>query len=87
MHQTEKCGLTMSRNFSKGARIISLDEFVTQEFVYVRDRLYHSGFVNSWQIRLVNNLIKQGCVYHATRLSDIDEVIQNLYRREGLNGD
>lgn len=28
MHQTEKCGLTMSRNFSKGARIISLDEFV-----------------------------------------------------------
>ena len=53
--------------YKKGALITSLDDLANQEFVYVFDKITHSGWFLSWQFRLAKDYINRGVVYRADR--------------------
>ena len=56
--------------YKKGERITSLDEFIQQEFVYFPYGVRHHGYAQSQQIRQVSNMIKNGRLYKAIKISE-----------------
>jgi hypothetical protein len=50
------------RRYTKGEPIKSLDELVSQEFVYWNDKITHKGWFLSWQIKMALNAIQTGNV-------------------------
>lgn len=56
------------RKYKKGEPITSLDEFAKQVFVIVRDKTYHHGWTQSWQFRMVKDLVERGEVYKAVKI-------------------
>lgn len=56
------------RLYKKGEKITSLDELMTQEFVYMRHKITHKGWFSSWQIRWMKNWIDLGWVYKAEKI-------------------
>ena len=71
----EKC------RFRPGEKILSLEEFSRQEYVYFHGKVYHYGWFGSWQFRWVDTHIKYGEIRYAmpngitSRFSD-DDVIR-----------
>lgn len=59
--------------YKKGERITSWDEFIQQEFVYFPYGIRHSGYAQSQQIRLVDDMIKSGRLYKAIKISEQSE--------------
>ena len=61
--------LISQRKFEPGERIFSLDELVNQRFVFIgnseKSHPKHSGFVQSMQLRTVNDYIQRGMIYKA----------------------
>lgn len=43
--------------YIRGRRVISLDDLYNQEFVIWHGKVYHSGWVHSWQIQFASNAI------------------------------
>lgn len=62
--------MAYKRKYRKGAVITSLDELAKQEFVYVNDRITHTGWCLAWQIGLALRYIKNGCIYYAERIEE-----------------
>lgn len=56
------------RKYKKGEPITNLDEFAKQEFVIVHNKTYHQGWTQSWQFRMVKNMINSGLIYKAVRI-------------------
>ena len=55
------------RKYDKGELITSLDELMQQEFIYCGNKIYHKGWVQSWQIRMVNEQMKRCNIFKANR--------------------
>jgi hypothetical protein len=50
------------KKYSKGEPIKSLDELVSQEFVYWHDKITHKGWFLGWQLKMVLDAIQDGNV-------------------------
>jgi hypothetical protein len=50
------------RKYSKGEPIKSLDELVSQDFVYWNGKITHRGWFLSWQIQMALKAIRVGNV-------------------------
>lgn len=55
------------RKYRKGKQITSLDELVKQEFVYYYDKIYHRGWVGSWQLSWVERMLAHGKLFYAVK--------------------
>lgn len=53
-------------NFERGEKIDSLDELIDQDFIIFKDKVYHSGWIISWQLRYAKLCLLEGC-YKAVR--------------------
>ena len=61
-------GVSDVKKYKKGEPITNLDEFAKQEFVIVDNKTYHCGWTQSWQFRMVKNMINSGLIYKAARI-------------------
>lgn len=59
--------LEKKRRYRKGDRITSIDELLSQEFVYWNNKITHKGWFGSWQLRMTANAIKNGSIYKAIK--------------------
>ena len=50
------------KKYSKGEPIKSLDELVSQEFVYWNNKVTHKGWFLSWQLQMAHKAIFRGNV-------------------------
>jgi hypothetical protein len=72
----------MSRKkLMKGALLTSLDQLVNCEWVIIRGKPYHRGWVSSWQLRMANRYVVNGMAYEGIRLTN-GEYYQNLTPRQ-----
>ena len=55
------------RKYRKGAAIRSVDDLLKQEFVYFDDKIYHCGWVRSWQLGMVVRHMENGRIFYAIR--------------------
>lgn len=60
------------RKYQRGDQITSLDALVQQEFVMVHGKVYHRGWVCSWQINLALIYLQHGC-YKAVPIKEEEE--------------
>jgi len=67
-------GLEKRRKYAKGELIHSFDELLKQKFVYVHGKIYHIGWVKSWQINMAENYLKRNEVYQAIKKSSPNSV-------------
>ena len=56
------------RKYKKGKCLKSMDKVLKCDFVYVGDKIYHLGWVGSWQASYLKRLIDQGTVYEAVKI-------------------
>lgn len=56
--------LESKRKYTKGEQIISIDELMNQEFIYLYHKIYHKGWFQSWQLRSAKNYVDRG-IYKA----------------------
>ena len=55
------------RKYRKGDAIRSVDDLLKQEFVYFDDKIYHCGWVRSWQLNMVVRHMENGRIFYAIR--------------------
>jgi hypothetical protein len=60
------------RKYRPSEVITSLDELVTQEFIYIHDKIYHSGWWQSLQFHFVKHKMDAGCIRKAERVVEDD---------------
>lgn len=58
------------RKYRKGDPIRSVDELLKQEFVYFDDKIYHCGWVRSWQLNMVVRHMDNSRIFYAIRKGD-----------------
>lgn len=61
------------RKYQQGDRITKLDELVQEEFVMVHGKVYHRGWVCSWQINLALIYLQQHGCYKAVPIEEEEE--------------
>lgn len=66
--------LEKRRKYTKGESIHSFDELLEQKFVYVNGKIYHIGWVKSWQIQMADCYLKRNLVYKAIKKSPLNSV-------------
>ena len=59
--------MASKRKYSPGEVIVSLDELAAQEFVYIRDKIYHRGWWQSLQFSFIKRSLDAGCIRKAER--------------------
>lgn len=57
----------MARRYKKGCAIYSLDEIAKQDFVYIKDKIYHAGWFMSLQLSYIKRHMDAGYVFKAER--------------------
>ena len=66
----------MSHKYKKGERITMLHEMVSWlndgNFVYIRDRFTHTGWIMNFQLRYAMMIVRQGIVFKAIKQEAID---------------
>ena len=60
----------MAKKYQKGSPLHSLDEIAKQEFVYIRDKIYHHGWFMSAQLSYMKRCMEDGYVFKAERVSE-----------------
>lgn len=63
---------TRTSKFAAGEKIASIDELMKQDFILSKAwdgemKVYHAGWVHSWQLQYVDNLIKKGWLFYAIK--------------------
>lgn len=53
------------RKYRKGQMIHTMDEALRHEFLYICDKITHSGWFQSFQVRMFKHMIDCGRVYAA----------------------
>ncbi len=56
------------RKYQKGGAINSLDEIAKQDFVYIKDKIYHAGWFMSLQFSYIKRHMDAGYVFKAERM-------------------
>lgn len=56
---------TQGQKYRRGRKIVSMDELMDQEFVFLNAKLTHNGWFQSWQIRYALRMIQEGRLYLA----------------------
>lgn len=64
--------LEKRRKYTKGESIHSLDELLKQEFVYWHDKIYHIGWVKSWQLNFVQNQLNRKTIQKAIKKESLE---------------
>lgn len=60
------------KKYQKGKPIKSLDELVSQEFIYWNNKITHKGWFLSWQIGMTLNSIQSGnTIFKAVKMEDL----------------
>lgn len=59
--------LEQKRKYKMGDNIKSFDDCLNQEFIYIWRKIYHRGWFMSFQVNLLNNLIKRNLVNYAIK--------------------
>ena len=57
--------MAYKRKYQKGEQITSLDELMSQKFVYFYDKITNLGWFGSWQLRWALTMIEQGKLFKA----------------------
>lgn len=65
--------LKSKRKYKKGEFIKSLDILMSQEFVYIHDKIYHHGWFASLQIRLLKKYIEREWICKAIKKTNLGE--------------
>ncbi len=74
--------------FHKGGHILSMDEFVKQEFVFLNDKITHRGWFMSWQIRMVYSMLgENGHIYYAVKDAKDKIVCENCGKKFANGGE
>jgi hypothetical protein len=59
--------------YTKGEPIKSLDELVSQEFIYWHDKIMHRGWFLNWQIKMALNVIQEGkTIFKAIKKQEVE---------------
>lgn len=53
--------------YTKGEKITSIDELLSQELVFVQDTIYHTGYVRSWQLWYMQQFVERGLVFRVAK--------------------
>ena len=61
------------RKYRKGDVIRSVDDLLKQEFVYFDDKIYHCGWVRSWQLNMVVKHMENGRIFYAIQKENSHE--------------
>lgn len=57
----------MARKYERGERIISLMDFLNQEYIWWMGKVYCRGFAYSWQLSWILQRIHRGEFYKAIK--------------------
>lgn len=60
--------MASKRKYRPGLVITSLDDLAKQEFVYIHNKIYHSGWWQSLQFRFIKSKLEAGCIRKAERV-------------------
>ena len=66
--------MAYKRKYKPGETIKSLDELSEQEFVYIHEKIYHSGWWESLQFRFVKLQMEAGYIRKAERIDEDGEL-------------
>ena len=58
------------RKYKKGEKIKSLDELISQEFVYFYDKITSVGWFGSWQLRWAKSMLDNGKLFKAVPIGN-----------------
>lgn len=58
------------QSFTKGQLIGSLDELISQEFIYWKHKITHKGWFSSWPIRFAFTEIQMKNVFKANKVEE-----------------
>ena len=73
--------------YHKGGHILSMDEFVKQEFVYLNDKITHRGWFMSWQMSMVYRMLgENGRIFYAIK-NRPDKIVCNKCGRRFTGSD
>ena len=64
------------RKYQKGEPITSIDELMSQDFVYFYDKITNRGWFGSWQLKWAKMMIDGGKLFRAIRTPKNDEVME-----------
>ena len=64
--------MAYKRKYRKGEKIESLDALVGEEFVFFYDKITHSGWFGSWQLRWAKRMIDRGVLFFAVKEDGIN---------------
>ena len=62
--------MAYKQKYRIGRQITSLDEIAKQEFVYWNNKLTPAGWFMSWQLRVVEHYLAEGCLNYALKEND-----------------
>jgi hypothetical protein len=67
------------RRYQHGVPILTLDELVhlviyRREFIYLRHKVYHPGFIRSMQLQTLHNAITRGQAFRAVYIGPTEEI-------------
>lgn len=60
--------MSYKRKFKKGSRIKSLNELMSQEFIYLGDKITHNGWFGCWQLNMAKTMIDRGMLFKANKV-------------------
>ena len=66
--------MAYKRKYKPGETIKSLDELSEQEFVYIHEKIYHSGWWASLQFRFLKLKMESGYIRKAERIDEDGEL-------------
>lgn len=53
--------------YTKGEKITSVDEIFSQELVFIKDTIYHTGYVRSLQLWYIGQYVERGLVFRVAK--------------------
>lgn len=59
--------MTYTKKWKKGKRIASLDEISEEKMIFIRDKVYHCGWFQSMQFRVLKDYMDNGWLFKAVR--------------------
>lgn len=66
--------LQEKRKYEKGQQIRTMEQFVNwidnHSFIYWNGKIYHRGWVTSWQYKMIESIVKSGRVFEAVKKNE-----------------
>lgn len=59
--------------YEKGERILSLDKLMEEDLIFWRNKIYHKGWFQNWQLGWIDYQLKRGWIYKVEKVEEVED--------------